>query len=73
MVVWLNAGRPLPCWGIRYGGENGIRMIAIAAVSDRAAVQSAPQFAGKGAVGSVFRFLGDSADLDLTLPLDKIA
>lgn len=48
-------------------------MVAIAAVADRAAMQSTPQLARYHAAGSVLGIFGDSADLDLRIPLDESA
>lgn len=73
IVVLLHAQGALPLFRNRNGRKYYIGMIAIAAITNGATIQSTPQFAGNRAAGSALRFLGDSADLDLTLPLDKMA
>ncbi len=73
IVVLLHVQRALPLWLDGHGSENHEGMVAIAAVADRAAIQSTPQLARYHAAGSVLGIFGDSADLDLGIPLDESA
>src|SRR5919108_3507974 len=73
IVILLYAQRALPLFRNRHARKNRIGVVAVAAITDGTAIQSAPQFAGNRALGSALRFLGGSGDLDLTLPLDEKA
>ena len=48
-------------------------MIAVAAVADGATIQSAPEFMGNYGFRSTLSIFGHATDLDLTLPLQKLA
>lgn len=71
IVVWLYAQRALPSLCHRHARNNGIGMIAVAAITGGGNHPKRAARAGDRAAGSALHFLGGSADLDHRVSLGR--